>query len=85
MYLTVCVADPRAEGRGGSNVLPVGRLEACLLLFLLLLVPLLRLALAHPDWGQKDGVIPAHYGSYKQRVGATDAARKGGERGKGRT
>lgn len=58
------VADPRAEGGGGSYVLPVGRLEACLLLPLF--VSLLHLALAHPAWGQKDGVITAHYGSCKQ-------------------
>lgn len=72
VYLTVAVADPRAEGRGGGDVLSVGRLEARLLLPLL--VPLLHLALAHPAWGQKDGVITAHYGSYTEREG------RGGEK-----
>lgn len=47
-------------------MLPVRCLEARLFLPLPLLVPLLHLALAHPAWGQKDGVIPAHYGSYRQ-------------------
>ena len=70
----MAVADPRAEGGGGGHVLPVGRLEACLLLPLPLLVPLLHLALAHPAWGQKDGVITAHYGSYRQ----TERRRRGG-------
>lgn len=59
------VADPGAEGGGTGDVLPVGCLEAGLLLLLPLplLVPLLHLALAHPAWGQSDGVITAHYGS----------------------
>lgn len=68
-HLTVAVADPRAEGGGAGNVLPVGRLEAHLLLPLPLLVPLLHLALAHPAWGQKDGVITAHYGRYIKEGG----------------
>lgn len=69
LYLTMAVADPRAEGGGAGDVLPVGCLEACLFLFLFLplLVPLLRLPLAHPAWGQKDGVITTRYGSYRQR------------------
>lgn len=62
---TVGVADPWAEVRGRGYVLPVGRLKARLLLFLLLLVPLLRLALAHPAWGQKDGVIGGRYSTYR--------------------
>lgn len=49
---------------------PVGRLEAGLLFSLL--VPLLHLALAHPAWGQKDGVITAHNGCY----GPTEGARR---------
>lgn len=49
MSLTMTVADPRAEGGGRGDVLPAGRLEARLLLPLL--VPLLHLALAHPAWG----------------------------------
>ena len=59
----MAVADPRAEGGGAGDVLPAGRLEACLL------------ALAHPAWGQKDGVITAHYDSYRQ------TEREGGSRG----
>lgn len=69
----MAVADPRAEGGGAGDVLPAGRLEACLLLPLL--VPFLHLALAHPAWGQKDGVITAHYDSYRQ------TEREGGSRG----
>lgn len=62
--LTVAVADPGAQGRGGGHVLPAGSLEACLLLPLL--VPLLDLALAHPAGGQKDGLITARYGSCRR-------------------
>lgn len=54
---------------------PVGRLEACLLLPLL--VSLLHLALAHPAWGQKDGVITAHYSSYRQRETEREPGYKG--------
>lgn len=61
MGLTVTVADSWAEGGGRVDVLPVGRLEAGLLLPLL--VPLLHLALAHPAWGQRDDIITTHYGS----------------------
>lgn len=66
--LTVAVADPGAEVGGRGDVFPVGRLEAGLLLliFLLLLVSLLHLALAHPAWGQKDGVITRRYCSYRR-------------------
>lgn len=39
-------------------MLPAGRLEAGLL------VPLLHLALAHPAWGQKDGIVTAHNGCW---------------------
>lgn len=49
MHLTVTVTDSWAEGGGRGDMLPVGRLEAGLLLPLL--VPLLHLALAHPAWG----------------------------------
>lgn len=59
MCLTVTVADSWAEGGGRGDVLPVGCLEAGLLLPLL--VPLLHLALAHPAWGQRDDVITTHY------------------------
>lgn len=61
MCLTVAVADSWAEGGGRGDVLLVGRLEAGLLLPLL--VPLLHLALAHPAGGQGDDVITTHYGS----------------------
>lgn len=50
-------------------MLPVGCLEAGFLV--LLLVPLLHLALAHPARGQKDGVITAHNSSYRPTEGAT--------------
>lgn len=63
MCLTMTVADSWAEGRGRGDVLPVGCLEACLLLLLPLLVALLHLALAHPAWGQRDDIITTHYGS----------------------
>lgn len=67
----MAVADPRAEVGGRGDVFPVGCLEAglLLLLFVLLLVSLLHLALAHPAWGQKDGVITRRYCSYKQGGG----------------
>lgn len=66
----MAVADPWAEGGGRADVLPAGGLEARLLL----LVPLLHLALAHPTWGQKDGVIAVRYGSWREGDG-----RRGGE------
>lgn len=61
MLLTVTVADSWTEGGGRGDVLPVGCLEACLLLPLL--VPLLHLALAHPAGGQRDDVITRRYSS----------------------
>lgn len=64
MCLTVTVADSWAEGGGRGDVLPVGCLEAGLLLPLL--VPLLDLALAHPAWGQRNDVITIHYGSCRK-------------------
>lgn len=78
LYLTVAVADPWAEGGGAGDELPVGRLEACL--FLPLLVPLLHLALAHPAWGQKDGVITTRYGSYRQRRRERESGKVRGEK-----
>lgn len=83
----MAVADPWAEGRRTGYELPVGCLEARLPLPLL--VPLLHLALAHPAWGQKNGVITAHYGSYTQRdrercgndrMGEVEKDKKGFER-----
>lgn len=67
----MAVADPRAEGGGRADVLPAGGLEARLLL----LVPLLHLPLAHPAWGQKDGVIAVRYGSFGWRGGETEGER----------
>lgn len=65
MCLTVGVADSWAEGGGRGDVLSVGCLEASLLLPLL--VPLLRLALAHPAWGQRSELITTtHYGSCRK-------------------
>lgn len=64
MLLTVTVADSWAEGGGRGDVLPVGCLEACLLLPLL--VPLLHLALAHPAGGQRDDVITRCYSSCRR-------------------
>lgn len=58
---------------------PVGRLEACLLLPLL--VPLLHLTLAHPAWGQKEGVITTRYGSCRQRGRESGPGEAGGQRG----
>lgn len=57
----MAVADSWTEGGGRGDVLPVGCLEAGLLLPLL--VPLLHLTLAHPAGGQRDDVITTHYGS----------------------
>lgn len=57
--LTVAVADPRAEAGGAGHLLPAGRLEARLLLLLLVL----HLALAHPARCQEEGVISTHHGS----------------------
>lgn len=69
MHPTVAVADPRAEAGRAGHKLPAGRLKARLLL--LLFVPLLHLALAHPARCQKDGVIRATYCSCRERGAAT--------------